>query len=57
MKTEQAWNGLYPGANEDSMRLTRKAGVYNIRLCVKYSPLFCVFLLRHCNTAVGKNYA
>jgi hypothetical protein len=47
MKTKQAWNGLYRGANEDSMRVTRKAAVYNIRLCVKYVPLFCVLSLRH----------
>jgi len=42
MKTEQAWNGLYPGANEDSMRLTRRAGEQNIRLYVKYSAVLCV---------------
>jgi hypothetical protein len=53
MKTEQAWNGLYLAANEDCMRVTRKAGVYNIRLCVKYVQHFvlCVPVraLQHCS--------
>jgi hypothetical protein len=42
-ETEQAWNGLYPVANEDCMRLTKGTGVYNIRLSSNtYSPLLCV---------------
>lgn len=57
MKTEHAKNGWHSAADDDSTRLARKAGVYDIRACVKHSPSFCVSLLMQCNTDVGRNYA